>query len=52
MSRKTFDEYGEVKKFTSVAHVFVFLVIALPLMATDPSAIMPAKGSRKGIQSI
>ena len=52
MSQKTFDKCGEAKKFTFVAHVFVSLVIALPLMGTVPSAIVQEEGSRKVIQSI
>ena len=51
MSRKTFDEYGEAKKFTFGGSVFVSLVIALPLMATVPSAIVQEEGSGKGIQN-
>ena len=52
MSQKTFDKCGEAKKFTFVAHVFISLVIALPLMATVPSAIMKEEGDRKGIRSV
>ena len=52
MSRKTFDKCGEAKKFTFVAHVFISLVIALPLMGTVPSAIVQEEGFKKGIQSI